>query len=44
MISFEELISENHPVRIVNEVLNKIDIRPLIKKYSTNGASGGRVL
>ena len=37
--SLEELIADNHPVRIVNEVLNKIDIRPLIKKYSTGGAS-----
>ncbi len=37
--SLDELISENHPVRIVNEVLNKIDIRPLTKLYKTGGAS-----
>lgn len=37
--SLEELIAENHPVRVVNEVLNKIDIRPLTKLYKTGGAS-----
>ena len=36
--SLEELIGEHHPVRIVNEVLNRIDIHPLIKKYSPGGA------
>ena len=37
--SLEELIVDNHPVRIVNEVLDKIDIRPLTKQYKTGGAS-----
>lgn len=37
--SLEELIAANHPVRIVNEVLNKIDISPLIKLYRPGGAS-----
>jgi transposase len=35
----DELIVVNHPVRIVNEVLNKIDIQPLIRKYKTGGRS-----
>lgn len=34
----EELIAANHPVRIINEVLNKIDIRPLMQQYKTGGA------
>lgn len=37
--SLAELITVNHPVRIVNEVLNKIDIRPLTRKYKTGGSS-----
>ncbi|TAE13585.1 MAG: IS1182 family transposase [Bacteroidetes bacterium] len=37
--SLDELIGVNHPVRVVNEVLNKIDIQPLIRKYRTGGAS-----
>jgi transposase len=37
--SLEELIADNHPVRIVNEVLNKIDISSLIKLYKPGGAS-----
>jgi len=37
--SLEELILPNHPVRVVNEVLNKIDIQPLIRKYKTGGSS-----
>ena len=31
--SLDELISQGHPVRIVNQVLDKIDIDPLLKKY-----------
>lgn len=37
--SLDELIPTNHPVRIVDEVLSKIDIQPLIRKYQTGGAS-----
>jgi transposase len=36
--SLEELIAADHPVRIVNEVLDKIDIEPLLKKYTGGGA------
>lgn len=37
--SLEELIGSDHPVRIVNQVLDKIDIDPLLKKYKGGGAS-----
>ena len=37
--SLDELIAQNHPVRIVDDVLSKIDIQPLIRKYKTGGAS-----
>jgi transposase len=36
--SLEELIAADHPVRIVNQVLDKIDIEPLLKKYTGGGA------
>ncbi len=35
--SFEELIPENHPVRIVNDILEKVSIDPLLKAYSKEG-------
>ena len=37
--SLDELIAADHPVRIVNQVLDKIDIEPLLKKYTGGGAS-----
>jgi transposase len=37
--SLDELIGADHPVRIVNQVLEKIDIEPLLKKYNGGGAS-----
>jgi transposase len=37
--SLEELISANHPVRVVNKVLDQIDIMPLIAKYKVGGTS-----
>ena len=37
--SLDELISPGHPVRVVNEVLDKIDIDPLLKKYKGGGSS-----
>lgn len=36
--SLDELIAADHPVRIVNKVMDKIDIEPLLKKYSGGGA------
>lgn len=37
--SLDELIAANHPVRVVDEVLSKINIEPLIRQYKTGGAS-----
>jgi transposase len=37
--SLEELIPQGHPVRIVNEVINKINIEPLLKAYHIRGSS-----
>lgn len=37
--SYEELVPENHPVRIVNEVLERIDIRELERTYKGGGTS-----
>jgi transposase len=37
--SLEELIAANHPVRIVNTVLDSLDIEPLLKKYKGGGTS-----
>lgn len=37
--SIEELIEKNHPVRVVNEVIEKIDLRPLINLYKGGGTS-----
>jgi transposase len=37
--SLDEMISSGHPVRIVNQVMDKIDIDPLLKKYKGGGSS-----
>ena len=37
--SLDELIVANHPVRVVDEVLSRIDILPLVRKYKTGGSS-----
>lgn len=37
--SFDEMIESNHPVRVVNDVIDRIDLSPLIKKYKGGGAS-----
>ena len=37
--SLEEMIPENHPVRIVNQVVDTIDLDPLIAKYKGGGCS-----
>jgi transposase len=37
--SLEEKISANHPVRVVNEIIERINIEPLIKKYEGGGTS-----
>lgn len=37
--SLEELIMENHPVRIVNQIIDRINIDPLLKKFKGGGTS-----
>jgi len=37
--TLEELIPQSHPVRVVNEVINKINIEPLLKAYHIRGSS-----
>jgi transposase len=37
--SLEELITANHPVRIVNQVIDRITIDPLLKKFKGGGTS-----
>jgi len=38
--SFEELIPFHHPVRIINSVIEKINIQPLLEAYSKEGNPG----
>jgi len=37
--SIEELIPSEHPVRIVNNVVEKIDLKPLLETYSRSKTS-----
>ena len=37
--SFDEFIGQNHPVRIVNDVIDKIDLKLLIDQYKGGGTS-----
>jgi transposase len=37
--SLEELVTQSHPVRVVNEVIDKIDINTLLNAYQTKGCS-----
>lgn len=37
--SLDELVAPNHPVRVVNEVLEQVDITALIQEYKPGGAS-----
>lgn len=37
--SLEDLVPAGHPVRVVNEVINKINIEPLISAYQDKGTS-----
>ncbi|SEM31470.1 hypothetical protein SAMN05216436_103182 [bacterium A37T11] len=34
-----ELIAKDHPVRVVNEVLEKVDITKLLRQYKPGGTS-----
>ena len=35
----EELTEENHPVRVVNDVIDRINIESLLKQYKPGGTS-----
>jgi transposase len=37
--SIEEMIEPNHPVKVVNQVIESINIDPLLKKYKSGGTS-----
>lgn len=37
--SLDDLIDKNHPVRTVNDILNKVDIRGLLQQYKAGGTS-----
>ncbi|RKR84049.1 IS4 family transposase [Mucilaginibacter gracilis] len=37
--TLDELIPQTHPVRVVNEVINKLNIEPLLKAYHIKGSS-----
>ncbi len=37
--SLEELIDDHHPVRVVNQVVDQINIEPLLAKYKPGGTS-----
>lgn len=37
--SYEELVPENHPVRVVNEVIERVDITTLERSYKGGGTS-----
>ena len=37
--SLDDLVAANHPVRVVNEVLEKVDISALVQAYKPGGAS-----
>jgi transposase len=37
--SLDELIAPAHPVRVVNKVIDEINIDPLLKKYKAGGTS-----
>ena len=37
--TLDEMIEANHPVRIVNQVIDRIDLDPLIAKFKGGGTS-----
>lgn len=37
--TLEELIPQGHPVRVVNEVINRLNIEPLLEAYHIRGSS-----
>jgi len=37
--SIEEMITQNHPVRIVSKIIDRINIKPLLRLYKGGGSS-----
>lgn len=37
--TFDDLISKDHPVRVVNQIIDKINLDPLLRKYKGGGCS-----
>jgi len=37
--SLEELVPKNHPLRVVNDIIDQIDITPLLQTYKGGGTS-----
>lgn len=37
--NLEEMIAENHPVRVVSNVIDRIDVTPLLQSYKPGGTS-----
>lgn len=37
--TLDELVSKEHPVRIVNDVINRINIQSLLDAYNVKGTS-----
>ncbi len=37
--TFDELIPQGHPVRIVNQIIDEINLDPLLKKYKVRGCA-----
>lgn len=37
--TFDELIAQGHPVRIVNQIIDEINLDPLLKKYKVRGCT-----
>lgn len=38
--SFDDLIPETHPVRVVDQVVESLNLQPLLKAYSKEGDPG----
>jgi transposase len=37
--TFDELISKDHPVRVVSQIIDQIDLDPILRKYKGGGCS-----
>ena len=37
--TFEEMIDQGHPVRVVNKILDEINLDPILRKYKGGGCT-----